>query len=453
MDSRSRERSLEASLKDVAAYGQMVGFGETYFSAYAVWLGASSPLVGLLGTIPPFVGACLQPLAARLVDRTGRRKLFYMTGAALQGLTFLPIGASVLLPPSAAYPLLLGCVVLYFAGVHFATPAWNSVMGDLVPAEQRGRYFGLRGTVMVVSQWLATVVAGVGLEIFRRGGREATGFLMIFGSALAARLLSVFYLGRMKEPAYARPVRVEGFLSFLAGARRSNFGRFTLFVAAMNFSVAVSGPYFAVYMLRDLKFTYVEFMISHAILVVTQILALPRWGRVGDRAGNRLILAVTAFGVTLIPFVWLFAASPWIVWGAQALAGAIWSGFNLAAGNFLLDALPQEKRTAGVAHFNLTVGVGVLLGGLLGIAIVDRLPSRCTILGWTVALASHLQGVMLLSALLRAATLAIFLGRFREVRDVPNVGLAGALLRWSVARSITEAAGDFLTWYRREKNR
>lgn len=445
------DRSLNDSVKDVAAYGQMVGYGEAYFGAYAVSLGASSPLVGLIATLPPFAGACVQPLAARMVEWTGRRRAFYMIGATLQAFTFLPICASILFG-RAAYPVLLACVTLYFMGVHFATPAWNSVMGDLVPPERRGRYFAMRNTVCMGSQWLATILAGVGLEVFRRGGGEPYGFLLIFGAATIARVVSVLYLGRMQAPPYAPAPRTESMLEFLGRAVwKTNFGRFVLFVAAMNFSVAVSGPYFTVYLLRELRFTYVEFMAAQAVVVVAHILFLRAWGRFSDRFGNRVVLAITAVGVAFIPLLWQFAASMAVVCVTQFFAGVMWGGFNLAASNFLFDALPRERRAGGVAQFNFVVGVGVLLGGVFGILIVDHVPARYDFFGLPVEFASNLQAIMLISALLRTGAIAAFFQRFREVRDVPNVAVAELLLRSHVIRSVAEAAGDFLTGYRREK--
>lgn len=426
----------------------MMGFGEAYFSAYAVWLKASNGLIGILGTIPPFVGACLQPLAAHSVERTGWQKRLTMVGASVQGLMFAPICISIFLPREIAYPLLLGSVVIYFAGVHFATPAWNALMGELVPAAWRGRYFGWRASVMVVAQCLATLLAGVGLHTFKRHGHEGWGFLLIFSAALVARAVSVAYLARMCQPPH--PVRSER-PSAVGEERIVTFRRFALFMAAMNFSVAVSGPYFVPYMLNDLHFTYFEFMLSSVVVVMVQVVVLQRWGGLGDRIGNKRILVVTGVGATIVPLLWLATRGPISVWCAQAFAGMVWGGFNLAAGNFLLDVLPREDRARGVARFNLMTGTGVFLGGLVGVAIVDLLPSRYTLGGLTVSFFSHLHVIMLISVLLRVLTLVLFLRRFREVREVPNVGVAEVLLRASAMSSMAEAAGDFLTWYRREK--
>lgn len=44
----------------------------------------------------------------------------------------------------------------------------------------------------------------------------------------------------------------------------------------MQLSVAIAAPFFVVYMLRDLHFTYLEFTINTAMSILIQFLALNR---------------------------------------------------------------------------------------------------------------------------------------------------------------------------------
>jgi len=38
----------------------------------------------------------------------------------------------------ASTPLMIACVVLYHCGAHLAAPQWSSLMGDIVPDRPRG---------------------------------------------------------------------------------------------------------------------------------------------------------------------------------------------------------------------------------------------------------------------------------------------------------------------------
>ena len=65
------EGSLRKSLKDAAAYSSMAGFGETYFSAFAVFLKASTAQIAIIAALPPLLGSLAQLFSAWLGNRTG----------------------------------------------------------------------------------------------------------------------------------------------------------------------------------------------------------------------------------------------------------------------------------------------------------------------------------------------------------------------------------------------
>src|SRR5438552_2758823 len=135
----------------------MVGFGELYVGACAVSLGAPDTLVALLSTIPLFLGSCAQTITPVLIDRTGRRRRWYMMGAVAQVLMWIPMIAAVLVERRLGFWLLLGGFVLYFMMLQLTIPAWLSVMGDLVAPESRGSYFGRRTAIGILLQFLAGV--------------------------------------------------------------------------------------------------------------------------------------------------------------------------------------------------------------------------------------------------------------------------------------------------------
>ena len=51
------DRALRHSVRDGMAYSVQVGAGETYFSAFALFLRASAPQVALISTLPPLLAS------------------------------------------------------------------------------------------------------------------------------------------------------------------------------------------------------------------------------------------------------------------------------------------------------------------------------------------------------------------------------------------------------------
>ncbi len=440
--------SLKASLRDGVSHAVMMGAGETYLGPFGIFLKASTLQVGLLASLPPLFGALTQWLAAQAMDRFPSRRKAVVAGALLQALTWLPIALLPFLLGSGDLPvaLLIGLVLVYHGANGATVPAWNSLIGDLVPAGIRGRFFGNRNRLTGLSSFVALLLAGLCLDVFERAGRGAAGYLVIFGAALAARLNSARWLSRYADPPFRlMPEEVFTFRQFLRRSPHSNFARFVFFVAAINFAVAFSGPYFALYMLRDLQFSYAKFTAVTAVVAITQFLTFRYWGGLSDRFGNKKILNLCSWGVALVPALWIFSDHIAYLVAIQAYGGFVWAGFSLAAGNFLFDAVSPPKRARCVAYQGLINSVGVLAGSLLGGFAAGHLPASYTVGGWTWRPVSVLLVLFLISGLIRLVAIALFLRRFREVRPVEPIGHRELIFRISHIRPIAGATFNILT--------
>lgn len=426
------ERSLRHSLRDGVSYSVMTGAGEIYFSAYALFLKATSTQIAFLAAVPPLLGSLAQVVSAWLGSRGARRRPLILTGAVLQGLMWLPIMLLPVIFPQSAVPLLILCVILYFAAGNIASPQWSSMMGDLVPERRRGRFFAHRTRLMSLTSFLALVSAGAVLHFWQGRGTTLWGFLAIFSVALVARAYSVAQLARMVEPARA-PTPLEPIFTrqLPSRLRHSQFAQFSLFFAWMNFAVFISAPFFTVYMLRDLQFNYMQFTASTAVSVLAQFLTLSLWGRISDVVGNRRILALTGFMIPVLPALWLVSTDFWYILLIQIFGGFSWAGFSLSASNFLYDTVAPHKRSQYVALHNVLASFGIFAGALMGGFLAPQLPRATVIAGITIEWASNLIWVFVLSALARAVVAAVFIPRLKEVRPVRHFPFPSLIYRVS----------------------
>lgn len=406
------DRSLRWSLVNGGLNAVMLGCGEAYLGPFAVFLSAPDPVIGALATLPLFLGAGAQLVAVRLLDRGPSRRRMAVGLAATQAVTWAAIfGAPLLLPDHAPW-LLLAAAMLYFVAGHGLVPVWNSWMGDLVPSGSRGAYFGRHARISSLGAVAALVGAALVLHAGRAHGREWAAFGAIFGVALAARLASAGAFLRMHDAPTAAPTDEERFTfwDFIRRTGQSNFAKFTFFVALLQGTAFIAGPYFAPFMLRDLGFSYLQFLGSAVVFNLAQILTMHRWGRLCDRIGARRIMRVTAVLIPLVPMPWLISTRwEWII-AAQAFSGVVWGGFNLAAMNFLFDAVSPPKRARCVAYYHLLLNGAMLAGAMAGGALVSRLGEPI--------FAYPLQTVFLISAVARALPVLLLLPLVREVRRV-----------------------------------
>jgi MFS family permease len=391
-----------------------VGAGETYFSAFALFLRATAPQVALLTTLPPLLGSLAQLFSAWLGRFAGRRRLV-LIGCVLQATLWLPILLVPVLFGQWMITALLVLLVLYHGGNSLSAPQWTSIMRDLVSERRRGRYFGHRTRLTTITTFVALVIAGLILNEFDRSGRTYIGFVIVFLLAFVARAVSVYHLSYLHEPKAAAPLPDMHITHWWQSLVDSGAVSFSTYYAVMNAAVGISAPFFTVYMLRDLELSYLAFMILTGTSVFTQFLTLSRWGRIADIYGNRLILLVTSMSLPIVPLLWLVTDNFWYLIICQAVSGFSWSGFTLASGNLLYELVPRSRRAAYVAFHNVGMASGVFCGAMLGSALVLVLPTREVFVSDS-GISSNLLYLFALSGILRALIAALLARRVREIR-------------------------------------
>ncbi len=407
------DKSLRHSVYDGMAFAAMTGGGETYFTAFALFLKATSGQIAIISTLPTLVGSLAQLAAIWLDNHITRRKPLIVFGATLQACIWLPIMLMALISTQHPIAFLLLLLTVYFAAGHLTTPPWISLMGDIVPEKKRGRYFAYRTAMVSIMTFISLVTAGILLHFSELSGYTWLGFAIVFALVFGCRMVSVYHLSAMHEPEQHHvDVQQKPDLDFLS---KNHALWFSAYFVLMQLAVAIASPFFAVYMLEVLNFSYFQFMVNTGTAVLIQFITLNWWGRISDIFGNRLILTVTGVIIPLMPILWVVSDNFWYLLAVQGLAGLAWGGFNLSAGNLLYDLVPSRQRTNYVAIHNVLAAFGVFIGGMFGALLLNWLPERLALISHS-SIATTLLNVFLVSTVARTLVSAVFLRKIRELK-------------------------------------
>lgn len=413
---RARRISVAEGMADTASDA----FGGRYVTPYALALGANHAQIGLLSSLPPLLGGLAQILTLRSLRRGTSRKRLAFAGGFLQALMWVPIlflGLSSFSRSGAVYAL-VGAYTLLVLFDDFVRPAWGSWMKDLV-TEETGSYFGKRSRIIGIFHIGCMLAAGAALDAAQ--GLLFWGFAGIFLLAFLSKLLSAFLYTRQYEPPFkAQEAKYFSFRAFTRQMHRNNFGRFAVFIATMTLAHSIAGPFFAVYMLEDLDFTYLTYITITLGAALAGFLSMPLWGRFADRHGNRLVLRICGFLVPFGALLWLAApflppilVVPYLL-AVEVLSGLCWAGFNLAASTFVYEAVTRQRMALCVAYGHILNSLGIFAGAALGGLLASA----------TAPLGMHpLLFVFLLSGILRFLVAALLLPHVREVRKVEGLDL------------------------------
>lgn len=373
---------MRLSKAEGALWALMIGFSEAYFVADAVRIGASTLQLGLVVTLPLFLGSGGSFLAVAALTRVKRRKTVALTAVSLQSLVLCSIG--VLETAGVMTPALLIAAACAFQMMGQAAGiAWSSWFGDLVPAAVRGRYFAERSVLVTVSTSVGLITAGFLLQFLEPGPAAAVagqvsgqGFRVIYGLGVLFRLLSVLMLGKSPEPAFRGVADRATAVRFFTSHRGHVARRLILTGALFYLTVYLASPYFGPYMLTRLNFAYWEYMTATLCAVAFKSLLLPLWGRRIDRRGARSVYILAARMVALVPLPWLIARGFPVVVVAQCFSGAWWSAYEVSFFSLMLETSTSRARPYLFAMQNFLNGISQLLGTLCGATLLG-LP------GWT----------------------------------------------------------------------
>jgi len=425
------DKSLGHSIKDGVAYSVMTGSAESYFSAFAIFLKASTQQVTLLASLPPLLASFSQLAAVYLGQKTGARKELIVAGAIIQLSALACVAIFPVLFKEYSFVLLLGFVVLYFIGPNLGSPLWGSLMGAIVPENVRGRFFGARTKLSSVASFSSLIIAGLVLQFFDSLALTYYGFACIYSLGVVARGISAWQLSQLHDPPHTNSIPGDVSNLFSAGffKGQSRFLKFSVFYGCMQGAVAISGPLIVIYLLKVLEFSYIELTINTAASVLVQFLVLNRWGRLSDLFGNRIILRLTGFIIPVVPLLWVLSTDFYYLLLVQAISGLLWSGFTLSASNFVYDSTSQNKRAGLMAVHALLAASSVFAGAIFGGWLSVHLPTEITIFGQSFSWLTSIYCAFLISTLFRLIVAFSFLPRLQEVRDVKSMSYHGLFFR------------------------
>ena len=279
------DKSLKHSVKDGAWWSVMVGSGESYLSAFALFLKATEAQLGLLMSLPQLIASLVQLLAVKLTNLFESRKKIVVTFAFIQGFVWLLIIGFSYITQSVWVLILLAS--LYFALGALSGPAWISWMGDLVPENMRGRYFGMRNRVSGFVAFIATISGGLILD-FVSNIDTHLAFSIVFSIAFFGRMISSYYLTLKFEPHVEITEPKEyPFKQFLKELWSNHFGIFSLYTNLMMFAVFISAPFVAIIWLEYLGFSYLQYMVVLSASTVISFVTMTYWGTHADSYGNK----------------------------------------------------------------------------------------------------------------------------------------------------------------------
>ena len=420
---RNQEKQLrhnvKASLVDGAAYGVMVGLGETYLPAFVLAIGLGEFFAGLVSSLPLVAGGLMQLASPIAVQFLGSHRRWVVLCAIVQASSFIPlIRAAIIGNISIPFVLLIAAV---YWGAGLATgPAWNTWIGTIIPCNIRPQFFAQRTRISQVGVFFGLLFGGLLLQYATVNGIGLYAYAILFLFAGISRLVSANALRIQTEPIpLPKDMRKIPWKKIFHHLHASSGGRLLVYLIAVQASVQIAGPFFTPFMLKKLGFAYSELVSLFSVAFLAKVIALPNWGVVAKKIGAKRLLWIGGTGIVPLSAGWLVSQElAWLI-VLQLFGGVFWAAYELAFFLLFFESIPEEERTSVLTIYNLLNTLAWVTGSLIGGALLFNF--NASFYGYLLIFA--------ISSIARLATLILLIKVPRIIVDSDDMGVRTVAVR------------------------
>lgn len=371
---------------DGSFFGGALGFASfvTIIPLFVNTLTNSAILIGLIPALHTIGWQLPQLLTARSVSRLERYKPMALLMTINERVPFLGLAVlayfSQVLNPTVA--LVIAFLMLAWQGVGggLTATAWQSMIAKIIPGRHRGKFFGLQSAAANLLASISAVIAGIVLVQIS----APANFALCFFIASVSMGISFFFLALVREPKHTVNTATQNSSPILqqAGHVLKQDRNFSWFIVARIFSqFATTGiAFYTVYAVRTFNMTAETAGIMTSILLVTQVIANPIMGGLGDKFGHRAMLVFGTFAALCSAVLaWLAGTIElfYIVFALAGIAGvALWTTVMAMT----LDFGTDTDRPVYVGLANTVAAPAAIVAPIIGGWIADTFSFGMTFL-------------------------------------------------------------------------
>jgi len=378
MNSYDQKTGLKYILRDGVTSQIMITLTSgTFLTAFALNLGASNLLIGIMASIPAIANLIQIPAVYIVEKYRDRRKISILSSAFSRSFILL----IALLPCLVNYNLgiILFILFLIFQSIFSSIGgcSWNSWMRDLIPLETLGSFFSKRMRLATISTIPIALISGFFIDYWGTLYPDLSifGYSIIFFFGYLSGIIGVYYISKIPEPGMLLKAESNILRLFSQPMRDTNYRNLIKFLGSWNFAVNLAAPFFTVYMLKRLDLNITIIILLMVLGQLMTFIFLHFWGRISDKFSNKsvlqfcgplFILSILGWTFTTLPEKY-FLTIPLLIL-VHATMGISAAGVSLASGNITLKLAPEGNSTTYLAFSSIinsiTAGIAPIVGGL-----------------------------------------------------------------------------------------
>jgi MFS family permease len=335
----------------LSAFAQ--NFISPLISIYALAIGATDQIIGMLNAFPTFAGLSGQLLFVKI----SKGLKFVILGTILWSLFWIFIA-------NVKDPITLVNLITAQAFISaIGTPAWNAFLVSFIPEKRRGTLTAELNIFSSIGGFISSIIGGFLVNEF--------GFLKAFFYAVTVfGIISILPLLGLPQKKMKELKHRE-----IKNGDKKKLIAITRAVIFLNFAVTIAGPMMPIFLVKNLNVSKMDIAILNSISFIGAILFFRPMGMLSDLIGRKKVMLASLLVISLFPLPYALASSKNdfnLILIYSFFGNIAWAGFNIASFSYLCDVAvePFERSTTfytfftGLSSFFGNLASGVLAGSI-----------------------------------------------------------------------------------------
>ncbi len=371
--------NIFANVTDAAFFGFGMGVSSfvTMIPLFIASLTDSTILIGLVASLHMVGWQLPQIFMSSMVARRKRYLPMVLWTTIHERWPFIALGflcialAGGVLGKAAALPLAFIFVLCHAFGGGITANAWQTMIGKIIPTRIRGTFYGIQSSAAALMGSAGALLAGFLLATLP----YPLNFAVCFFLTGIAMMVSLGFLAISHEDAHvieaAEQPKGRAFWAHLRDIfmRDANF-RWFIVARSLSQLAQMVAAFYTIYAVRDFGLSLGTAGVLAGIQGLTQAIANPLVGRLGDIYGHRRTFALTNVLLAVSAFAAFSAQSPAWFYVIFALAGMVNAQWTTSLA-MLVEFGTEVERPYYIGLANTAIAPATLLAPIIGGAIVD----------------------------------------------------------------------------------
>jgi DHA1 family inner membrane transport protein len=271
-----------------------------------------------------------------------------------------------------------------------------AIIGDVIPYHRRSTAMGIIMTAFSVA---SVVGVPIGISLAAQFGWQMP-FLAVGGMSVLVSIGIFFWMPSIRVHLEKDELTVNPLANFISIFKNKNQGLALLFTIVLMLGHFTIIPFIAPYMQFNLGFSDMEVSYIYFFGGLSTVIALPLFGKLGDRFGNFPILLIASVGAifSIFAITNLMPVGMWVAILVTTSYFVVASGRNVPATTMVTAVVKAENRgsfmSVRTSAQQLALGSSSLLAGAIVVEGADGVLVNYEIVGY-IAIGMSILAVVL----------------------------------------------------------